>query len=674
MFNYIHPQDPSLLLTQQEDQMLDLVDNFPYSQLKGYASLADLHAKLTVVVEEEAPERTRTVTYHRSDIERRLGEVKLLLKDPQKCENELLWKLRRKLENILERMGDSDTLTEEQTMTVFGEYIRHNPGDDPVVKLYIGSIRKAAPYREDWLLAQVYVHEMHHAYYDHDHSVANAYIKEVEEPLTELGMLLFMKAFDEEERGIINDALWSVKQKQRGMTSCYGFGAFVYEDRVWRKRDWRKALYDAKYDIDDTTRLMSAYQAPFLQGFYPTDEAHWAEMLWRILHPATPDNGAPSDRLMSFYVAGMMYKDPTGVTRAYDLKRLSVGDTLSVVADSGNRYDINAVLLYAADGRQLGYIPRDVNPVPAALLRYGCTLTAVITEIDAKGNYKDNKVKVDLHGPLPLGTGPAAPVWRPLAASDPDKFAIWGEIAPDTRYLSKLASKDKAEVHFLLPNAHYVVQVNNDEFQRGDVFADDSYESLRTVFGSLVDAPANYGGVFDRASHTIKGGKWAFISYGFSAADFVYDEMRVNPHGVYVALKNGQLGVVDSSNHFYPCNNPDVVCEICDGVLIARDPQLANNDKAIVDTEGHIISRFYECFWAPAANGYMTVCQLTSLNERYGFVDCKTGQEVIAPHYKAADKFKRAKSVDGKTCYRAKVTTFSNEEFYIDERGNRLPD
>ena len=47
-----------------------------------------------------------------------------------------------------------------------------------------------------------------------------------------------------------------------------------------------------------------------------------------------------------------------------------------------NRYDDQAIAVRTGDGHMIGYVPRDINPVPAVIADQGVILTAEIIRVD----------------------------------------------------------------------------------------------------------------------------------------------------------------------------------------------------------------------------------------------------------------------------------------------------
>gem|GEM_PF-111778 len=81
--------------------------------------------------------------------------------------------------------------------------------------------------------------------------------------------------------------------------------------------------------------------------------------------------------LFEGFVAGFSYYDGEKV-----LGRLEPGNLLILKREPGNPYDRLAIEIYTRGGVKLGYVPRDINAVPAALLDQSVELKVSITEIN----------------------------------------------------------------------------------------------------------------------------------------------------------------------------------------------------------------------------------------------------------------------------------------------------
>lgn len=205
------------------------------------------------------------------------------------------------------------------SVATLGEYIRLNPNDMPKIVLYINNIN-AAGGNINWLLVQVYAHEMMHAYFDSDTSKPKNYTSFVEEPITELGMLNLMKEYDAKVPGIFDDALKNVKNKQQTVGCMhYGFGAYLYENELPVKY-WIGIMLDGKYNALDST-LLDQYKKPFAQGKYPTNEQQHADWLEGLLDPmaiANPDLKVCKGSIDTIKKLNLGIPIPEPLSRRYD--------------------------------------------------------------------------------------------------------------------------------------------------------------------------------------------------------------------------------------------------------------------------------------------------------------------------------------------------------------------
>lgn len=82
--------------------------------------------------------------------------------------------------------------------------------------------------------------------------------------------------------------------------------------------------------------------------------------------------------LQEVYVAGYQYHE--GMKRSVEAA-LDVGQELHLVREPNNQYDGNAIAVKTASGHMLGYLPRDVNEIPATLCDQDIKIRAEITAL-----------------------------------------------------------------------------------------------------------------------------------------------------------------------------------------------------------------------------------------------------------------------------------------------------
>jgi hypothetical protein len=112
----------------------------------------------------------------------------------------------------------------------------------------------------------------------------------------------------------------------------------------------------------------------FFAGFGPA-------AMFRESKPAPPPPPAPPVKrvyLAEVYIAGFRYYEGM---RPEVLAMLQPGVDLELRRQADNRYDDNAIAVFTADSRKLGYLPRSENALPAAIADQDVPLGAEITEV-----------------------------------------------------------------------------------------------------------------------------------------------------------------------------------------------------------------------------------------------------------------------------------------------------
>ncbi len=82
--------------------------------------------------------------------------------------------------------------------------------------------------------------------------------------------------------------------------------------------------------------------------------------------------------LAEFFIAGFQYHEGM---KPMVISSLTTGTELLLVREPGNRYDDKAIALKLPSGAMIGYVPRDLNIVPAALLDQKVRLRACISTV-----------------------------------------------------------------------------------------------------------------------------------------------------------------------------------------------------------------------------------------------------------------------------------------------------
>ncbi len=167
--------------------------------------------------------------------------------------------------------------------------------------------------------------------------------------------------------------------------------------------------------------------------------------------------------------------------------------------------------------------------------------------------------------------------------------------------------------------------------------------------------PINRGGVFDPATFSIVGGKWAITDvFHHFITDFIYDNVYVNDYGIIVVCQcrqdmmvvgcvneNGELvtapqpmiqwGVfADPCKKVISCASEAVaqsICEIIDGKILIACTKEGN--QQMINASGTPLSKEYRNF----INEGDGVLMVQVMNGKEGLV-AEDGTEVVAPIYK----------------------------------------
>lgn len=94
--------------------------------------------------------------------------------------------------------------------------------------------------------------------------------------------------------------------------------------------------------------------------------------------------------LFDSFVAGTTHLKDQSV-----LGEISVGSKLTLKRED-NKFDDNAILLFAENGKKVGYVPEKDNIIFARLMDAGKLLSATITAIETKGSFTQVRIGIYL--------------------------------------------------------------------------------------------------------------------------------------------------------------------------------------------------------------------------------------------------------------------------------------
>lgn len=321
--------NPANTLSQQQQQLLADLERFPISLIGNddneiRVDLNDIHTNfVTDVVIERNSSYWFTPDYWDKLRERLVeyqdGIKKLLAAHPDanrdheniegEPENEIggHWDAGRDYRELLDKIKSVIDAIDNRSLQIplnneliLGFY-RPN---DKTIHLYLDNITElanACSINSDYVLAYVYIHEAFHAF-NHKISIdggnGSNYIREIEEPMVECGMLCYLKnAFEQSNRPDFQDiykaAVADVRAKQRGHLAAYGFGLYLHES-VTKDKDDNEISYAPKilgeyaqksYLIDPLSYNVIRYRIELMEDYpAPSPMNHEGErMLFDLL-------------------------------------------------------------------------------------------------------------------------------------------------------------------------------------------------------------------------------------------------------------------------------------------------------------------------------------------------------------------------------------------------------
>lgn len=99
-------------------------------------------------------------------------------------------------------------------------------------------------------------------------------------------------------------------------------------------------------------------------------------------HDAALSNACMADaRHFRSYVAGVKHSNADGSSRNRLVAKLEVFDVLQLEHEPGNPHDPNAVRVLRHDGRQIGYLPRDVAANVARKIEQGYSYACFVDNV-----------------------------------------------------------------------------------------------------------------------------------------------------------------------------------------------------------------------------------------------------------------------------------------------------
>ena len=260
-----HPRD----LTTDEMEFLSALAKYTmFFDRSLFFQIEDLRRHTELVLSGERIMRSEFS--HPTELKREIEELKQLIEKLGQEDGDLRSFLEEQLKDLEDAL-DNKKYGPYTTM-LLGEY-KHNNGNDSEVILYVNNIETIAgknPAETMYLMGQVLLHEYFHSFYYHVGIATRDRIRCVEEPMAEYGSLMALYNVATSRSPFATEASKTLaytynivkgKQKCKGHTAAYGFGAYLYDNH---KEDYRELI--AEYA--NVSRLLDEHGAKALEYKY----------------------------------------------------------------------------------------------------------------------------------------------------------------------------------------------------------------------------------------------------------------------------------------------------------------------------------------------------------------------------------------------------------------------
>ena len=297
--DYQQPVDPSI------QQLLDDISDFEFITPNGLLfKMSDINKTVPIYLDNER-RRIEKCEVTRGELVSAIDRLEEKLRKIDNNENpnlfHSLYDTLRKLNEARERHQNSsrergqehspsDKITIEKEIDLKGYYTHNGRSHCPEIVLLMETLSNELDILQS--VAITLIHEMFHAFFDHDSRKNALNIPLVEEPLTEYAMLKFLEALankDNQYNSLFNYAKNEVLSKQYSPEIAhYGFGYYLWEfenksGKTFEDIHWIEVIRNAKYKISDSSLEYNEYSRTFRLGLYPFENEHFQMELLRVV-------------------------------------------------------------------------------------------------------------------------------------------------------------------------------------------------------------------------------------------------------------------------------------------------------------------------------------------------------------------------------------------------------
>lgn len=238
-----HPE----VLSLEEQELLELIVNFPLSSVNGEVCFADIMDNLEVQILDE--EKSLPQSIDATLLQKKLDELKKQIENNRSKQHgdlddtDTLWKYICQAQQLCSEAVDKVILL--PSYLLLGEFVSGKEKESkPKVVIYLKSIEKSIKNNESrWqVMAAVFVHEMFHAWnYFNAAERTEKSVMEIDEPMVEFETLYFLQeleAYTHSHAHSLRDKVSCVrknresrvqdKQQSIGKVAAYGFGYYLF--------------------------------------------------------------------------------------------------------------------------------------------------------------------------------------------------------------------------------------------------------------------------------------------------------------------------------------------------------------------------------------------------------------------------------------------------------------
>ena len=128
------------------------------------------------------------------------------------------------------------------------------------------------------------------------------------------------------------------------------------------------------------------------------EEAPLTELLYRAGVPELELPVLPQPFERDIFLYGTNVAGTNFVEEIEQIARdLELGEKVFLFREPDNPYDDRAILVKDAEGRKIGYVPRDINLILSRLMDAGKELYATVRVNEKDGDYRNIVIKIYMH-------------------------------------------------------------------------------------------------------------------------------------------------------------------------------------------------------------------------------------------------------------------------------------